>query len=38
MKHKTLRCAAETAALLLTVAMLTFLIASARAGQGAFHS
>ena len=27
MKHKTLRCAAETAALLLTVAMLTFLIA-----------
>ena len=33
MKHKTLRCAAETAALLLTVAMLTFLIA----GQGAFH-
>ncbi|WP_455152952.1 diguanylate cyclase domain-containing protein [Butyricicoccus sp.] len=27
MKHKTLRCAAETAALLLTVAMLAFLIA-----------
>lgn len=27
MKHKSLRCAAETAALLLTVAMLTFLIA-----------
>ena len=27
MKHKTLRCTAETAALLLTVAMLTFLIA-----------
>ena len=27
MKHKTLRCTAETAALLLTVAMLAFLIA-----------
>ena len=26
MKHKTLRCTAETAALLLTVAMLAFLI------------
>ena len=40
MKHKTLRCTAETAALLLTVAMLAFLIcrtASARSGQGAFH-
>ena len=29
MKHKTLRCTAETAALLLTVAMLAFLIAIA---------
>ena len=27
MKHKTLRCTAETVALLLTVAMLAFLIA-----------
>ena len=27
MKHKTLRCTAETAALLLTVAMLAFLVA-----------
>ena len=36
MKHKTLRCVAETAALLLTVAILAFLIAGL-AGQGAFH-
>ena len=30
MKHKTLRCTAETAALLLTVAMLAFLSPSHR--------
>lgn len=38
MKHKTLRCTAETVALLLTVAMLAFLLPDciSTIGQGAF--